>query len=183
MALLSAIVTVLLTLVSYSSGITLATPSDRDFLPTIFDLITAFLLWIVAFWLRSQLGRWWGLAAIIVVGIVVGFVLAKIRQVRSDPKNIIPKSELPEHAQEKAAAATLTNPFKRLWRAWSEFSARMGSVQGRLLMGFFYFFIVTPFGLGFRLLSDPLTLKMKPENSNWLPREQVETTLTAAQEQ
>jgi hypothetical protein len=46
----------------------------------------------------------------------------------------------------------------------------MGGFQSRLLLGLFYFFIVTPFGLGVKAFSDPLLLRRTRKLSNWIPR-------------
>jgi hypothetical protein len=51
----------------------------------------------------------------------------------------------------------------------------MGGFQSRILLGVFYFFVVTPFGLGVRALSDPLGLRRPEKPSNWIARN--ETTL------
>jgi hypothetical protein len=59
----------------------------------------------------------------------------------------------------------------------------MGNVQGRFLMGFFYFIIVTPFGLGFRIFTDTLGIKKAPKGSGWTEKEPLGATLEEAQEQ
>ncbi|MBN1937814.1 MAG: hypothetical protein JW934_24360 [Anaerolineae bacterium] len=48
----------------------------------------------------------------------------------------------------------------------------MGNFQGRVLLAFFYFGIVTPFGLLVRLFADPLHLKSRKKLSFWLDRAQ-----------
>ena len=50
-------------------------------------------------------------------------------------------------------------------------------------MGFFYFVIVTPFGVGSRILSDPLTMKKMPTNTGWMAKDPLDTTLDTAREQ
>lgn len=180
--LLGVLVVILLTMVSFASGVTLAA-NRRVYEPGILDLVVVFALWMLFFWLRPQLSRPLLLAAIIGVGIVFGYLLGAVRLARQDSTQMIPSSELPEHAQEKAKTAVEANLFKRGWRRWSDFAARMGNIQGRLFMGFFYFLIVTPFGLVAHLFTDPLATKQTPPQSNWHPKEEAELTLEAAREQ
>jgi hypothetical protein len=47
----------------------------------------------------------------------------------------------------------------------------MGNYQSRVLMAFAYFTVVLPFGLGTRLLGDPLRIKRTPGDSNWQAKE------------
>jgi len=101
----------------------------------------------------------------------------------SDAPPPLPKSELPEHAQERGGTAVILSPLRRLWKSWNRFGAQMGAVQGRLLMGFFYFIFVTPFALGYKLASDPLHMKQRPASTTWGPKEALDTTITSAQEQ
>jgi hypothetical protein len=60
--------------------------------------------------------------------------------------------------------------IRRFWEGWKSFTYAMGGFQGRLLMGLFYFFIVTPFGVTLQLLGDPLDLREPKKPSNWIPR-------------
>jgi hypothetical protein len=46
----------------------------------------------------------------------------------------------------------------------------MGGFQSRILLGLFYFFVVTPFGMGVRAFGDPLHLGRARRSSNWIPR-------------
>lgn len=182
---LSVIVLILLTMVSYASGVTLAA-NQREYPVAVFDLLIVAGLWLILFWLRPQLSHLPLLAVIIGLGVVVGYLVGAVRLAGRQDVYTLPASELPEHAREKegeADTAVPPNIFKRGWRRWNEFAGRMGNVQGRLLMGFFYFLVVTPFGLGMRLLSDPLAIKKSPPHSNWHPKENTDLTLEAAKEQ
>ncbi len=182
--LLSIIVLILLTMVSYASGVTLAA-NRREYPTAVFDLLVVAALWLVLFWIRPQVERLPLLAITIGLGVVVGYLVGVVRLAGRKDVYTLPTSELPEHAREKGGKATAVPPnfFKRGWQRWSDFAVRMGNVQGRLLMGFFYFLIVTPFGLGMRLLSDPLAIKQSPSQSNWHPKESTDLTLEAAKEQ
>lgn len=182
MALLSAIALVLLTMVGYSSGVTLA-GHGRHVLPSIWDLLLLGLTWWGAFQLRAALdARLWGLLGGLLLGLMVGAVATAVRLAISRDTPLIPESELPEHAREQRVDEPASLPH-RLWQRWNAFAARMGAVQGRLLMGFFYFIIVTPFGLVARLLSDPLQRKRPFASSGWSPKEPADRTLEQAREQ
>ncbi|MCL4263656.1 MAG: hypothetical protein KJ069_10595 [Anaerolineae bacterium] len=182
--LLSIIVLILLTMVSYASGVTLAA-NRREYPTAVLDLLIVAVLWLILFWLRPQVDRLPLLAVTIGLGVVVGYLGGAVRLAGRKDVHVLPASELPEHAREKVGDTAVPphNIFKRGWRRWSDFAGRMGDVQGRLLMGFFYFVVVTPFGLGMRLLSDPLAIKKSPPHSNWHPKESTDLTLEAAKEQ
>lgn len=180
----SVLIVIFLTMVSYASGVTLAA-NRREYPTAVLDLLIVAGLWLLLFWLRPQVGHLPLLAVTIGLGVVVGYLVGAVRLAGRQDVYTLPASELPEHAREKGGEETAvsTNIFKRGWRRWNDFAGRMGNVQGRLLMGFFYFFIVTPFGLGMRLLSDPLAIKKSPPHSNWHPKESTDLTLEAAKEQ
>lgn len=182
--ILGAILLVLLTMVSYASGITLVA-KRRDYEPSVADLLVVVALWILVFALRPQFSRWPMLGVTIGLGVVTGVLIGALRLRRQDTAVIIPESELPEHAKEKDAGSTAVsaNIFKRSWHRWNDFAGRMGNIQGRMLMGFFYFVFVTPFGVVGRLFVDALHIKKSPPASNWKPKEQTELTIEAASEQ
>ncbi len=182
MEILRTIVLILLTMVGYSSGVTLAA-REREFLPKILDLIVVALLWVAVFWLRPQMGRWAILGVALLLSLVVGYLLTAVRMRHVDDTAVIPQSELPEHAREKGDTAVSGNIFRRGWRKWEHFAGKMGNVQGRLLMGYFYFIVVTPFGIIVRLFSDPLNIKKRPEQSDWHPKEPTDLTIEGAREQ
>lgn len=58
----------------------------------------------------------------------------------------------------------------RLWDRWKIIAHKIGTFQSRVMLNLFYFLILAPFGLGVRLLSDPLRLKRHPQ-SHWHRRE------------
>jgi hypothetical protein len=49
--------------------------------------------------------------------------------------------------------------LKRFWTAWKAFGHFMGNFLARIVLTVFYFTVFVPFGLGVRLLSDPLHIK------------------------
>lgn len=68
--------------------------------------------------------------------------------------------------------------LQSIWKKWKAFGRAIGDVVGRMVMTLFYFVVVAPFGLGVRLLSDPL--RLKPGMPRWERRESEEATLESA---
>ncbi|MCA9969642.1 MAG: hypothetical protein KC425_05480 [Anaerolineales bacterium] len=183
MGILSAAALILLTLAGYSSGVALAS-RQRPFLPTVLDLLLVLLLWTAAFWLRGSALNHWLLVGIgLLLGLAVGYAATAARLGRVDTRYVIPKSELPAHAREAGETAVAPNLLKRLWRRWNDFAGVMGNIQARLIMGFFYFIFVTPFGLVSRFVSDPLATRQAYDASGWLPKHATDTHIDAAKEQ
>lgn len=72
-----------------------------------------------------------------------------------------------------------------IWRiAWARFNLIgkiIGEVQGRVIVTVFYFTIVVPFGIGSRLLTDPLR-RRNPQPA-WLDRPPLPEGLDTARQQ
>jgi hypothetical protein len=62
--------------------------------------------------------------------------------------------------------------LRRLWDRWKGIAHAIGTFQSRVLLTVFYCLIVLPFGLGLRLLADPLRLRCRP-GSHWRGRATV----------
>ena len=184
MHIFSTIVLILLSMVGYSSGVTLAA-RGKNVPPAVFDLVIMFVIWTVALSSRAQVlpvlggSRLLLLLVWLVIALAIGFV--KTKTTYSGGFDRLPDSELPEHAQ--ATEVKSTNPFKRAWEGWKLFAAEMGHIQGSLFMGFFYFIVVTIFGVGVKLFSDPMGIKSTPSATGWVDRQPLDATLTEAQEQ
>ncbi len=171
MAFLSALALVMLTLMGYSSGITLA-GTGKDRTPTILDLIFIAGLWVAMFTIRDRLGRGWT----IIAGIVGGLAVAGIYTTLIRPR-------FADKAEEPLPNLSGMNPLRQLWERWKHFAEKLGAAQGRLLMGFFYFLIVTPFGIIMSLLSDPLNRKQPFTQSGWSPFQNSSVTLEEGKKQ
>jgi hypothetical protein len=142
---------VLLALVGYSSGSVLGA-KGRTAVPGLADLAVIVVIWIAALATRNALGKWGAIGAWLVMGLVLGAILARVRA-DSYPK------------------AQPLNTGSGLWNAWKGFARKMGNYQSRVLMAFIYFTVVLPFGLGVTLLGDPLRIKRTHGSSNWQPKE------------
>jgi hypothetical protein len=57
----------------------------------------------------------------------------------------------------------------RIWQTWKRVGKFIGDFIGRLVLTIFYFTIFLPFGLGVRILGDPLDIKPK-RRIQWLDR-------------
>lgn len=66
--------------------------------------------------------------------------------------------------------------LRKFWHAWKRFGQFMGDLIGRLVLTVFYFTLFMPFGVGVRLLGDPLALRRR-DGSKWLERTTQDLTL------
>lgn len=69
---------------------------------------------------------------------------------------------------------------KIAWHRFGIITSIIGDMNARIISVLFYFTILVPFGIGSRLLSDPMRLKGEPI---WLDREPVPTDLNSAKQQ
>jgi hypothetical protein len=69
------------------------------------------------------------------------------------------------------------------WHRFRIITAIIGDVQGRLIASLFYFTVLVPFGLGSRILSDPLSIRRISPTTTWLDRPPVSEELEAAKRQ
>jgi hypothetical protein len=49
--------------------------------------------------------------------------------------------------------------MRRFWETWKRAAKKIGDIQARLLLTFFYFIVLAPFALALRRWSDPLAIK------------------------
>jgi hypothetical protein len=120
---------------------------------------------------RSVLGKW---LAIPIWFILAGFGSVALTEIR-----------LVGHRTEKVTRVIPIekNLLRRTWDWWKVFATEIGNYQGRVLFAFFYFMVVTPFGLGVRLFSDPLKVKQGEKKTCWSGRSLVTDKLEAARVQ
>lgn len=67
----------------------------------------------------------------------------------------------------------------RLWETWKVFARALGDLVGRVLLTLFYVIVFAPFGIGVRLLADPLRIKAQ-ERSRWNARHKFDDSLDRA---
>lgn len=72
--------------------------------------------------------------------------------------------------------------LSQLWERWKVIAQKIGNFQSRVLLNIFYFLILTPFGLGVKLFSDPLRLKLQ-NRTHWIGKETRATSWEHARRQ
>jgi hypothetical protein len=161
---------ILLTLVGYSSGAVIAGRRRKEPLGLL-DFGIAVLFLALALGTCSVLGKWLG---ILIWFILAGLGSALLTEIRYKDRRT--KKGAFRETEQKAR-------LRRTWNWWKVFATEMGNYQGRLLFAFFYFVIVTPFGIGVRCFSDPLKVKGGRKVVGWSERSSVSDELEAAREQ
>ena len=170
MDFLEVLALILLTLVGYSSGAIIAGRGRKEPL-SLLDLVMAVIFLAIALGTRSVLGKW---LAIPIWFILAGLGSALLTAIRCKDR-INKKGDFIEPTGKAL--------LHRTWNWWKVFATEMGNYQGRLLFAFFYFVVVTPFGIGVRLFSDPLKVKRGGRTTCWLERSPFSNELKKAREQ
>ena len=170
MDFLEVLALILLTLVGYSSGAIIAGRGRKEPL-SLLDLVMAVIFLAIALGTRSVLGKW--------LAIPIWFILASLSSA------LLTAIRCKDRRTKKGAFLEPTGKalLRRTWNWWKVFATEMGNYQGRLLFAFFYFVIVTPFGIGVRMFSDPLKVKQKGRTTSWLQRSSFSNELKKAREQ
>jgi hypothetical protein len=161
---------ILLTLVGYSSGAVIAGREKKKPLGLL-ELGIAILFMAMALGTRPVLGKWIAIPTWIVLAGLGSALLTWIRYGDREIK----KGDRPVSAEK--------GPLRRTLDWWKALATGIGNYQGRLLFAFFYFVVVTPFGLGVRLFSDPLKVKQGGRTTSWWERSSVSHELESAREQ
>jgi hypothetical protein len=171
MDFISGLALILLTLVGYSSGTVLAGKNKRVN-PGLLDLIIVIALWTAALATRPALGKILAILVWLVIGLSVSAILTGLR-----------RGSFPDREQQILAPQGGVAGLRRLWGRWKAFAGEMGNFQGRTILAFFYFFIITPFGIAVRLFGDPLRTRRGGVRSFWIEQQPVSPTLQKAREQ
>lgn len=75
--------------------------------------------------------------------------------------------------------------LRRLWEGWKAFGHALGDFQARLILTFFYFTVLLPYGLVIRAFGDPLCIRhahRRRLRSAWAPRRPEETGVARARQ-
>ena len=171
MDLISKLALVLLTLAGYSMGAVLGS-RDKSATPQPLDLGAVVILWIAALVSRASLGRWAAVGLWLVAAGLVSFGLTSLRRTKMPARSTKAKTPI----QGKGA-------LKGVWEGWKGFAREMGNYQSRILLAFFYFVVVAPFGVLVRLSGDPLRTKLSTGPSFWVTRAPASTELDEARRQ
>jgi len=166
----SALGLILLTLAGYSSGAVIAGRGKKEPLGLL-DLGMAVLFLAMALGTRSIFGKWLAIPIWFVLAGLGSALLTGIRYKDRRTKDV-------------ARLLPVDKGFlRRTWDWWKVFATEIGNYQGRVLFAFFYFIVVTLFGIGVRLFSDPLKVKRGGRTTCWLERSSVKHDLEAGREQ
>jgi len=76
----------------------------------------------------------------------------------------------------------MSEALRSLWNWWKRVGKRIGDFQARILLSVFYYFILAPFALVVRWVSDPLAIKSGTERG-WRPRVSERTQIELARRQ
>jgi hypothetical protein len=134
----------------------------------------AVLFLLLALGTQSFLGKWLAIPIWLILAGLGSALLTAIRYGRSETKEV---------ARKTISETSRRDPLRRTWDWWKVFATEIGNYQGRLLFAFFYFIIVTLFGIGVTLFSDPLAVKQKKRTTSWVQRSSVSHELEEARGQ
>lgn len=73
--------------------------------------------------------------------------------------------------------------WQKAWARWKIIGGVVANYQARAIALFFYYTIMVPFGLGMRLFADPLQLKPSRQDSLWVARDGVSSSVEDARRQ
>lgn len=72
--------------------------------------------------------------------------------------------------------------LRKIWEKWKQIGQFIGDVIARVVLTLFYFTVFVPFGMGVRLLADPLRIRGK-EAPEWQERTPTKDSLAEARSQ
>lgn len=171
MGFLSGLALVLLTLFGYSSGRVLFS-GKRKIDPGLFDILFTIFLGVIALWARTYLGKLVSIPVFMLIGSIAGVFLTSIQ-----------KHNYPLEAKNSVQHPENNSFLGRLRQSWQAFITKAGNYQSRILLSWFYFVILTPFGILVRVTSDPLAIQKDKRKSYWNPVAQESDSLESARRQ
>jgi len=77
----------------------------------------------------------------------------------------------------------MTDVLRKIWQVWKRLGRFVGDIIARILLTVFYFTVFVPFGMGVRLLSNPLRPEHGGGSSLWLHGSTIDLTLDHARRQ
>ncbi len=161
METLSLLVLILLSMFAYSAGAVSVGKKYEEPKPRIADLFFMLLIWAAAIFSRKGLdwNKWLLTCGWVALAYLTGRLSSLLRKLTV--RQAGPASDKP---------AEPAHRVKKLWLTWKALSKRSGNFQSRLILSFFFFVCVTPFGLGVKIFGDPLRLRQGEKTSYWLPK-------------
>lgn len=150
MNFINKIFAVILIIFSYSCGRVIFRHKEK-ILPGLVDLIIATILWSLALLVFSDFSPFLLGGAGLIIGFLLSFILTKDSIPYESEFETMKKGSL----------------VKKLWETWKNFAFRLGNFQARIILGYFYFTILVPFGVFQRFRFDPLNTRLKNKQTLW----------------
>ena len=170
----SIVILVLLSMFGYSTGAVTAGQKSWQLKPQLMDLLLMLLIWSGSICTRLTLG--WNKWLLILTWLGFAFLMGRLSVLfRKFPPT---QSLMTPHK-----GALSRNLFKNFWLKWKDLSGRIGSFQSRLVLSYFFFLFVTPFGLAVKIFRDPLRIKRREKTSYWLSRPETASGLEQSRKQ
>ncbi len=165
---MSFIILILFSLVGYSVGAVGKAGKSVELKPQITDLTAVVIIWAAAVCFRIALdfNKWLLILIWVILSSIIGLFSVSNRKSLGE--------EALRTMEPEIASKDL---LKRLWQNWKNFSKRIGSFQSGIILSMVFFILVSPFALAVKISSDPLRIKHLTNESNWLPKEEIENDL------
>ena len=171
MEIIRIIALVLISMVGYSAGAMFA-GGNKNVSPTFLDVIVILVMWGIALATRGGIGnKWLAIGIWVIIGVAIGSIVVGFRRHIYPDERINTKTHITNHG------------WKGFWEGWKAFGKRLGNYQSRILLAFFYFPIVIPFGIIARLVQDPFQRKIHQPESRWMVRAKSDHKLESIQRQ
>jgi hypothetical protein len=174
MEILSIAALVLLSLFGYSTGAVATGRKSWLLKPQPADLLFMLLIWSGAIATRLTLG--WNRWLLTLGWLGLAFLGGRL-------SSLFRKSPPARSPNPPFEGAPSRNSIRKLWLKWKDLSGRAGNFQSRLVLSYFFFLFVAPFGLAVRIFGDPLRIKRREKASYWLSRPEAAGGLEQSRKQ
>jgi len=150
MNFLNKVFAVVFIIFTYSCGRVIFRHKEK-ILPGLVDLIIPTIFWGLALFVWSDISPFLLGGG----GFIIGFLLSFI----------LPKDSFP--SEQEFETIKNGSVLRKLWETWKNFAFRLGNFQARIILGYFYFTILVPFGVFQRFRFDPLNISLHNKQSLW----------------
>ena len=164
MRFLASLAVLLLSLVGYSLGVVLKSGKAGVRKPVTLDVLLVLLMWAGIIYTRSQVefSKWILFGIWVVAGFLLGWVVTALKgSAAGGQGSAVEPVHIKKHGE-----------YKR-WKAFREFSTKVGAFQSQILLGMIFLVVFLPVGLAVRLFSDPLKIKGPGRDSHWAEKAKV----------
>jgi hypothetical protein len=153
MTIFEIVISVFLTLFAFSLGLNLSHGKSSPRL-VIFDILLVIAIWISLFVASSNQEVL--LIHFIALSFLAAFVFGLFRKSRQSANEIYAEGIIQG-----------ISVWQKIKMRWISFAGRLGGTQSRMILGLFYFFVFTPFGIISRVFSNPIQKKKVDDRSYW----------------